>query len=406
MIEAWRENDSDSLRPATTGTPKAVKKADFSATELAADARLAKQRKLARYLHAISIQRRDSLDSFSKKHAFYFFSVLDSDDAISAAVSVAAIANVASSEHIRKLLIEFDVVGRIKPVLPAMETSKAKVAMLYLLLNLSYEWGSEDKLFNLGFKFLKGMGERDIEHEAIIAMSTLNNLMNTIDRSLIGDLLMAFISTVNCSNIDHLYDIFTMTLNMSTFPSFHVKLLEMDVLDMIAQAAAAATAIGDVRAGRCFCKLLSNLSHTQEALDLAFLDDLLSIFLDMLSLKDTQSHTFLARALLLMADNDELGGNLCRSADLLLRVCALVRTLALDEHGAAAAAAAATDGADLRQSVLLDLLKFLLLSVQALVHDNDDIETEVSRTYKRFLLFHPLPLAPPRAADLSPPGYS
>jgi hypothetical protein len=205
-------------------------------------AKMVKHRNLATHLMNYSANPELVMANITLKTIQTFVNVSDTDDNQAVSNCMIAISNVASSEHVRGLLLEVNALHKFTNMLQNIRGKAALRAAGLLFYYFSCDKESEDRVYNSCSSFLQANGASKDPETRLLSLYTLNNLMPCIDRARVADITMRIIHTQFEASLTSgdksLLLLFLLIMqNMTCFSNVHHTLLGLNIMELIAHVA-------------------------------------------------------------------------------------------------------------------------------------------------------------------------
>jgi hypothetical protein len=244
IVNNWRENNFFMDNMFGNSVVQSLGASDFSAQALKnMKMRMLKQRTLAIHLANYSAHNPEEFTEFTRKDVEVFLAVADSDDTHTLSTCGIGLSNICSCEHVRRIMIDLNAIHKLTSLVPHFQTPNVLNASSLLFYYMSCEREIEDRIFSGYFASLQAnciISEFDTRQ---LALYTLNNLLPSIERHRVCDLILATIQTnkmIMDDDPDTFNEVLDMIVNMSIYSNLHQIMIECDVLEMLAHAASKA----------------------------------------------------------------------------------------------------------------------------------------------------------------------
>jgi hypothetical protein len=225
-------------------TIQTVGASDFSTQALKnIKMRVLKQRTLAIHLANYSSHYPEEFPDFTRKDVEIFLAVADSDDTHTVSTCAISISNVCSCEQVRWIMIDLNAIHKFITMVPHFQTPNIQNAASLIFYYMSCEREIEDRIVGGYFVSLQSNCNSPDIRTRQLALHTLNNLLPSIERNRVADLILATFQMNKMILDDDPYafsEVIDILVNMSVFNNLHHMMIECDVLEMVAQAASKA----------------------------------------------------------------------------------------------------------------------------------------------------------------------
>lgn len=344
LIDNWRAsnfnigNDTDNQNNPDPSSSNAVDgDSEGGDAEIDAQTKLQKHRNLSVHLVQYSASVDAQKDALTSKSVQVFLTVAESTDPQTVCNCIIAISNICSSPAARAILLEMNAIHKLAAMIPLIRGPKALWAAGLLFYYFSLEKDIEDRIYNASFALLKNNGSSEDYGLRMLSLYTLNNLLPCIERQRVTELIISTISPffAACDGVilkEH-YIILDILTNVCYFTNTHNTLMDLDVLDMLSMLAAAAASSQDESIGRKIVKILGTFMNSPDLAEQLTAADYVSIFIDLLSIRDTEIVAGSLCILAVMSSMESLTDCVC-DTDVVQVVCNVIADMTISTEAA------------------------------------------------------------------------
>lgn len=227
-----------------------------------------KHRNLAAHLAKYSASEKSSKTPINHQAVQTFVTVSESDDSQVVTNCLIGLSNISVHHSVRIILIELNAVHKFANMLQIARGNAAILASNLIYYYFSCENEIEDRIYNASFSILHNSGVSPDIKIRMITLYTLNNLLPSVDRVRIVDLIMTIINNhlssptaINKTTLGIFLKIFQ---NICAFCSAQNALLNANVLDILSQISAHASSVNDEELAIPLVKCLCSFLHTTD----------------------------------------------------------------------------------------------------------------------------------------------
>jgi hypothetical protein len=269
-----------------------------------------KHRNLAAHLAKYSASEESSKTPINSQAVQTFITVSESDDWQVVTNCLIGLSNISAHHSVRLTLIELNSVHKFSSMLQLAKGNAVILASNLIYYYFSCENEIEDRIYNASISILHNSGvSLDIKIR-MITLFTLNNLLPSVDRVRIVDLIMTIInnhlaspSAINKSTLEIFLKIFQ---NICAFGNAQSSLLNANVLDILSQISSHASSVGDEELAIPLVKCISSFLHTIDSCVAFINEDYVMIIQDLFLIRNETIQRYLMKICAFMSSDSRL----------------------------------------------------------------------------------------------------